>query len=66
MQALPVIPVLNLDEWRENVFAKLKVLSTASVMGSHNHDYLMLGGKLSIHLALVSPLGNEAVGPDSP
>lgn len=48
------------------MFTKIKVLRISSMMGSHNHEYLVLGDKLSVHLALVSPLCNEVVGFDNP
>jgi hypothetical protein len=48
------------------VFTKLKVLSISSMVGSYSHEYLVLRVKLSIHLALVSPLCNEGVGFDNP
>lgn len=48
------------------MFTKIKVLRISSMMGSHNHEYLVLGDKLSVYLALVSPLCNEVVGFDNP
>lgn len=48
------------------MFTKIKVLSISSMMGSHNYEYLVLGDKLSVHLALVSPLCNEGMGFDNP